>query len=491
MNPNLIILPYNPGDVLLGLQLALAVSRADPQRELYFLTGQEAHNLPKLFPCINKTWILPQSTLKAFDRSGKTTEGFNFLEEWLKSLSSQTFHLTVNLYQDIWGGILHSYIPSQIRVGLDFVCNSTPSIRGRALEHCLAIPTNRAQNPFHVLDLWAMSVNVQEFIHPAPLKNTYARTAQPIREKWNLKLPKENYFAIQPGAAWPGKMWPASYWAELCNMLINDNKTLVCLGAPEEIEKCQALEKLLSPQDSDKFINVCGRTQLHEIPALLSQVSQLITGDTYAMHAAALVGTPCVCLFGPSNPIETGPYGPGHIIIQTHLRYPEKLAFETPDPRWIHLAPSALYQLIKAGKPPNGFSVWYTSRHPTLNSQILLSAQGELHPFQVQYNLWNNILTTPELLNQIELPEELKDIYTECLINTESSKLSRLLEAEKSIGVKMSKNLLWEACVLGISSLPLHPLGNHILLRKKRTERFFQEYHYSSTPHLTLAGTNS
>jgi ADP-heptose:LPS heptosyltransferase len=37
------------------------------------------------------------------------------------------------------------------------------------------------------------------------------------------------------------------------------------------------------------------------------------------MHIAAAVGTPVVAIFGPTRPVRTGPYGSGHVVLQSGL----------------------------------------------------------------------------------------------------------------------------------------------------------------------------
>ncbi|MFM8552671.1 MAG: glycosyltransferase family 9 protein, partial [Nitrospiraceae bacterium] len=66
-------------------------------------------------------------------------------------------------------------------------------------------------------------------------------------------------------------------------------------------------------------VDLTGQTQLGHLPALLQAASLLITNDSGPMHVAAAVGTPVVALFGPTNPVRTGPYGAGHRVLASRV----------------------------------------------------------------------------------------------------------------------------------------------------------------------------
>jgi len=58
---------------------------------------------------------------------------------------------------------------------------------------------------------------------------------------------------------------------------------------------------------------------LKDLAALYGKASLLVTTDSGPMHIAAAVGTPVVALFGPTDPVRTGPYGEKHIVIRKDL----------------------------------------------------------------------------------------------------------------------------------------------------------------------------
>ena len=55
--------------------------------------------------------------------------------------------------------------------------------------------------------------------------------------------------------------------------------------------------------------NVVGQTTLPQLVALLERASLVVANDSGPMHIAAALGRPLVTLFGPTNPVRTGPYG--------------------------------------------------------------------------------------------------------------------------------------------------------------------------------------
>ena len=49
------------------------------------------------------------------------------------------------------------------------------------------------------------------------------------------------------------------------------------------------------------------------------RASLFVTGDTGPMHIAAAVGTPIVALFGPADPLKTGPYTTDAVVLTKQL----------------------------------------------------------------------------------------------------------------------------------------------------------------------------
>ncbi len=61
-------------------------------------------------------------------------------------------------------------------------------------------------------------------------------------------------------------------------------------------------------QTQSSPVNLVGRTQVNTLAAVLKRCDLLISGDSGPMHLATAVGTPCVALFGSTDPSVTGPF---------------------------------------------------------------------------------------------------------------------------------------------------------------------------------------
>jgi heptosyltransferase-2 len=55
--------------------------------------------------------------------------------------------------------------------------------------------------------------------------------------------------------------------------------------------------------------SLVGRDSPDLLPAVLTEIAVLVSGDTGVAHLAAALGTPVVALFGPTDPALSAPLG--------------------------------------------------------------------------------------------------------------------------------------------------------------------------------------
>ena len=88
-------------------------------------------------------------------------------------------------------------------------------------------------------------------------------------------------------------------------------------GGNSAMEQRYAAE-LSGPDDA--VTNLCGKTSLKQLLALIAEADLLVCPDSGPAHIATAVGTPVVGLYATSNPARTGPYLSQQYTIN---RYPE------------------------------------------------------------------------------------------------------------------------------------------------------------------------
>jgi ADP-heptose:LPS heptosyltransferase len=113
----------------------------------------------------------------------------------------------------------------------------------------------------------------------------------------------------------PEKRWPVGHWRALIEALPAESFTI--FGTPNDSPIGDAVAAGFS---SARVANRVGQTDLPAFAEHLSRCRALVTNDTGGMHLANALGTPLIALFGPTNPIRTGPIfsGPTKILQPPH-----------------------------------------------------------------------------------------------------------------------------------------------------------------------------
>ena len=122
------------------------------------------------------------------------------------------------------------------------------------------------------------------------------------------------HVAFLPQSRWPSKNWPPQFFVHLSERLLKDSNIMITLlGGPADVACCREIEQAVG---SSRIINNAGTESLPELGGRLEAMDLLIASDSGPVHMAASVGTPTLVLFGPTDPLRTGPYGQGHRIIR-------------------------------------------------------------------------------------------------------------------------------------------------------------------------------
>jgi len=122
---------------------------------------------------------------------------------------------------------------------------------------------------------------------------------------------------MNPGATYGlAKCWSPDRFRELGERLAQRWKASILLfGKKEEGSTVQRILGSSGRWGAD----LTGKTTLVQLAALLGRCRLLVTNDTGTMHVAAATGPSVVALFGSTDPVTTGPWGNGHVVIRKEV----------------------------------------------------------------------------------------------------------------------------------------------------------------------------
>jgi ADP-heptose:LPS heptosyltransferase len=107
--------------------------------------------------------------------------------------------------------------------------------------------------------------------------------------------------------------WEPERYAHLANQLaLRHGAGIALVGSPADRDAIERVKLDLGAE----VIDLSSASDAHTVAALLARCDLLVGGDTPLLHLAAAVGTPTVGLFGRTDGVRLGPYGPDHRIIQ-------------------------------------------------------------------------------------------------------------------------------------------------------------------------------
>ena len=104
----------------------------------------------------------------------------------------------------------------------------------------------------------------------------------------------------------PEKRWPVEHWRELLTALFaaHPQASVRLFGVAGDIPLTDAVA---AGFPAERVSNEAGKTNLLQFADALRACSVVVCNDTGGMHLANALGVPVVAVYGPTNPVRTGP----------------------------------------------------------------------------------------------------------------------------------------------------------------------------------------
>jgi len=261
-----------------------------------------AHGLHKFLeghPMIHKLWVIKKDQWKKFGNLKQTLWEINGLR---KGLGASEYDVAIDLSGLFRSGVITWFSKAGIRLGFKESDEGSPFFYTHKIHGSMEI---------HAIDRYLklaqfMGCPIDEIAYPFAPYDPFPAICR--------SLP-ETYIMMSPSAGKPANRWHARKFGELASKL--DLPVVVISSAAE----AEIAEEVVN-YSKGNAVSIAGKTGLKDLLAVIGRARYFICNDTGPMHMAAALKVPVFAIFGPANPVRTGPYethghqNPTHTIIQ-------------------------------------------------------------------------------------------------------------------------------------------------------------------------------
>lgn len=289
----LIVKPSALGDIVHSLPFLYAVKQRFPDAAVDWVVAHGLHPFLAGHPLIRKLWVIKKDEWKKMGRLKQTLGEINALR---RDLGRQRYDVCIDLSGLFRSGVLTGFSRAPVKLGFKESDEGSPYFYTHKIHGSMQI---------HAIDRYLeiaryMGCNTDRIVYPfapydpdPPILGTLPRT----------------FVVMCPSAGKPANRWPAEKFGEVAARL--PLPTVVIASAAE----APIADKVVA-SSSGKAVSIAGQTRLKDLLGVIGKAKGFICNDTGPMHMAAALNIPVVAVFGPANPVRTGPYGDIHTVVR-------------------------------------------------------------------------------------------------------------------------------------------------------------------------------
>lgn len=272
-------LPNWLGDVVMAIPLIQALRKSRPDAEITLLAKPQFIDLLQKLDIADQLIPLPKKGLGYFSKILKLRKGYPDTQ--------------INFTNSFRGDLEAYLIGAPQRIGIERLNKKRP-----LLTHTWKVPAELDEAEIHQSHLWSSffrHFGLQELPDYETLKGVF--NIEVVPNRIGLICGTENS---------PEKRWPIEHWKSLIHKLLKSDciSDIMLFGTANDFAITSAIAEAFSKQS---VFNLAGKTSITEFAENLSKCELIICNDTGGMHLANLLGIPLIVIFGPTNPIRTGP----------------------------------------------------------------------------------------------------------------------------------------------------------------------------------------
>jgi heptosyltransferase-1 len=294
----LVVKPSSLGDVVHSLPFLNALKERFPKTEIHWVIAKGFEDLLTGHTMVKKIWVINKDMWK---KLSQIPSSFNEIRTLLRKLRKEKYDIVIDLQGLLRSGVITVATGSPVRIGFE------EAREGSRLFYTYKVEGGK---DIHAVDRYLkiaafLGCDITGVCFPLPL---YAESSLVTR----YALPSEDYAIMVPGARWRTKRWSPENFGELASLL--PIKTVIVGGKGDK-----SIAKEILASSGGKSVSLVGKTDLKGLIEIIRGASFMVSNDSGPMHIAAGLGIPVFAIFGPTDPIRTGPYGKGHTVIRKDI----------------------------------------------------------------------------------------------------------------------------------------------------------------------------
>jgi lipopolysaccharide heptosyltransferase III len=293
----LVIKMRHLGDVLLTTPVFSHLQKAYPGAEIDAMIYADTAPMLEGHPSIR--------SLLCYDKAWKKGGWFAKMAKeisLLRRIRKEKYDLVINLTEGDRGAIVAFISKAKMRVGFD---PEKKGFLGKRLIYTHLV--KNCKMPRHTVEKNLDALR-RIGIHPTPEeRDLYFHLSAEDKARAKAFVGDGAFVLIHPASRWKFKCWPPGHVAKLIEKLHFDGKKVV-LTASSDPQEIAMIDEIVALVPHIPVLNLAGKIRLKELGALIDLSEVLICVDSVPLHMASALKAPVVVLFGPSSPLNWGPW---------------------------------------------------------------------------------------------------------------------------------------------------------------------------------------
>jgi heptosyltransferase-1 len=285
----LIIKPSSLGDIIHAIPLLKVLGDTFSKAQIDWVISKNLSEILRGNPLINRLIVFDKDSWK---KPGNLFESTKEIIKLAKTLRSEHYDIVLDLQGLLRSGLLTFFSDSPLKIGFRNAREGSKLFYNRKVN---------VNGVVHAVDRY---LEVAKSLGAKPEKIEFPIYIEDS-DRENIKNLTGNiseYIVIAPSARWKTKRWPPESFGTLASKL-----PVPCFITGSSSDRIMVEHAIAA--SNGQGINLCGKTTLKGLAALIEGAKAVVCNDSGPLHIAAALKVPVVALFGPTDPEKTGPYG--------------------------------------------------------------------------------------------------------------------------------------------------------------------------------------